>query len=44
MLEENFGVSLDLDSVYKMMDKIDDKSIEKLNSIAYSETKKLFDD
>ena len=40
MLEENFGVSLDLDSVYKMMDKIDDKSIEKLNSIAYSETKK----
>lgn len=44
MLEENFGVSLDLDSVYRMMDKIDDKSIEKLNSIAYSETKKLFDD
>lgn len=44
MLEENFGVSLNLDSVYKMMDKIDDKSIEKLNSIAYSETKKLFDD
>src|SRR5574344_1260505 len=44
MLEENFGVSLDLDSVYKMMDKIDDKSIKKLNSIAYSETKKLFDD
>lgn len=43
MLEENFGVSY-LDSVYKMMDKIDDKSIEKLNSIAYSETKKLFDD
>lgn len=44
MLEENFGVSLDLDSVYRMMDKIDDKSIKKLNSIAYSETKKLFDD
>ena len=26
MLEENFGISLNLDSVYKMMDKINDKS------------------
>lgn len=44
MLEENFGISLNLDSVYKMMDKIDDKSIEKLNTLAYNETKKLFND
>ena len=44
MLEENFGISLNLDSVYKMMDKINDKSIEKLNTLAYNETKKLFND
>ncbi|NEW60365.1 IS1634 family transposase [Sulfurovum sp. bin170] len=42
MLEENFGISLNLDSVYKMMDKINDKSIEKLNSLAYNKTKDLF--
>ena len=44
MLEENFGISLDLDSVYKMMDKIDDTAISKLNTLAYKETKKLFND
>ena len=42
MLEENFGISLNLDSVYKMMDKITDKSIEKLNTLAYNNTKDLF--
>ncbi len=42
MLEENFGISLNLDSVYKMMDKINDKSIEKLNTLAYNKTKDLF--
>jgi len=42
MLEENFGISLNLGSVYKMMDKITDKSIEKLNSLAYNKTKDLF--
>ena len=42
MLEENFGISLSLDSVYKMMDKINDKSIEKLNTLAYNKTKELF--
>ena len=44
MLEDNFGISLNLDSVYTMMDKITDKSMEKLNSLAYNETKKLFND
>jgi transposase len=44
MLEENFGISLNLDSVYKMMDKINDKSIEKLNALAYNKTKNLFGD
>ena len=42
MLEENFGISMNLDSVYKMMDKLNDKSIEKLNSLAYNRTKTLF--
>ena len=42
LLEENFGISLNLGSVYKMMDKITDKSIKKLNSLAYNKTKDLF--
>ncbi|MBI4743456.1 MAG: IS1634 family transposase [Actinobacteria bacterium] len=42
MLEEDFGVTLNLNSVYKMMDKIDDKAIEKLNEIAYKNTLTLF--
>ena len=44
MLEENFGISLNLDSVYKMMDKINDKTIEKLNQLAYNKTKDLFNE
>ena len=44
LLEENFGISLNLGSVYKMMDKITDKSIEKLNTLAYNKTKELFGD
>ena len=43
MLEENFGISLNLDYVYKMMDKLDDKAIERLNTLAYNHTKELFD-
>jgi transposase len=42
LLEENFGISLNLGSVYKMMDKITDKSVEKLNSLAYNKTRDLF--
>ena len=42
MLEENFGISLNLDSIYKMMDKLNDKAIEKLNNLAYNQTKELF--
>jgi transposase len=44
MLEDNFGISIDLDKVYRMMDKLDDKAIEKLNSLAYHQSKKLFDE
>lgn len=41
-LEENFGVSLDLKAVYRMMDKIEDKEILKLNKVVYNQTKALF--
>ena len=44
MLEDNFGISIDLDKVYRMMDKLDDKAIEKLNTLSYNKTKALFDE
>ncbi|NKQ41232.1 MAG: IS1634 family transposase [Sulfurovum sp.] len=44
MLEDNFGISIDLDKVYRMMDKLDSKAIEKLNRLSYTKTKELFDD
>jgi transposase len=43
-LEEQFGISLNLDQVYRMMDKLDDQAIKKLNEVAYRETKRLFND
>lgn len=42
MLEENFGVSLNLESVYRMMDKLDDKAIERLKEISYMNTRRLY--
>jgi hypothetical protein len=42
MLEEEFGISLNLDRVYQMMDKLDDSSIERLNEITYKNTVSLF--
>jgi len=42
MLEENFGISLNLNSVYQMMDKLDDRAIDKLNELAYRQTASLF--
>jgi len=44
MLEENFGIKLDLSKVYRMMDALDDNAIEKLNTLSYNITKKLFND
>lgn len=44
MLENNFGISIDLYKVYRMMDKLDGKAIQKLNTLAYNKTKELFDD
>ncbi len=42
MLEEDFGISLDLHRVYRMMDKLDDQAIEDLNKITYQKTLDLF--
>lgn len=42
MLEEDFGVSLNLDSVYRMMDKIDEAAIERLNQYTFNATKRLY--
>lgn len=41
-LEANFAVHLDLNLVYRMMDKIGDKEILKLNKLVYNKTKSLF--
>ena len=41
-LEKNFGVELDLKAVYRMMDKIGEHEIKRLNKLAYEETKSLF--
>lgn len=41
MLEEQFGINLDLDHVYQMMDKIDDPFCEKIQKAALATTLKL---
>lgn len=41
-LEESFAVHLDLNLVYRMMDKIEDKEVLKLNKLVYAQTKSLF--
>jgi len=41
-LQENYGVHLDLNAVYRMMDKIGDKEILKLNQVVYDKTRALF--
>lgn len=42
MLEEDFGITLDLDRVYKMMDKLDENAIEKINSLSFQNTAGFF--
>lgn len=44
ILASNFGVTLDLNRVYRMMDDINEEVIEKLNTLAYTTTRKLFND
>ncbi|HDQ88708.1 MAG TPA: IS1634 family transposase [candidate division WWE3 bacterium] len=41
MLEEDFGVTLDLDRVYRMMDGLDDDAIERLKNITYQNSLNL---
>jgi transposase len=41
-LEKHFGVNLSLSAVYRMLDAIDDKSIEKINQLSYLSAKRLF--
>lgn len=43
-LASSFGVHLDLKTVYRMMDKIDDNQILKLNTLVLNQTKSLLDD
>jgi len=42
MLEEDFGLTIDLDKVYRMMDQLDDQAIERLKKITYQNTLNLF--
>jgi transposase len=41
-LEKHFGVNLSLSAVYRMLDSIDDKSIEKINKLSYQAARGLF--
>lgn len=41
-LEQNFAVHLDLNLIYRMMDKIGDTEILKLNKLVYTKTASLF--
>lgn len=43
MLEEDYGVSIHLQKVYRMMDKVDDIAIERLNNLTFKNTKSLYD-
>jgi len=40
-LEKDFGVKLSLEGVYKMMDKLDEESIEKIQLLSYSNARKI---
>jgi transposase len=41
MLEEDFGISLPLDKIYRMMDSLDHKAIPRLKDITYQNTLNL---
>jgi transposase len=42
MLQEDFGICLPLHKVYRMMDKIDDEVITRLNKLTFNNTRSLF--
>jgi len=41
MLEREFGVSIDLQHIYRMMDKLDDKAIERIQQLSLEGTQAL---
>ena len=41
MLEKDYGITINLDKVYRMMDKLDERVIEKIQNTAYQGTKTL---
>jgi transposase len=43
MLGEDFGVTIDLDKVYRMMDKLDTAALERLKKITYQNSLNLLD-
>ena len=42
MLQRSFGVRIDVNAIYRMMDQVDDKLIDKLQKQIYNQTIKLF--
>ena len=42
-LSEQYGINADVNSVYRMMDLLDDKAIEKINQLVYNKTSSLFE-
>jgi len=42
MLQRSFGVRLNVEAVYRMMDQVDEKLIENIKERAYQETRSLF--
>lgn len=44
MLDRDYGISLNLDTVYNMMKKITDKEIDNIQSMSYQYTKNVFNE
>jgi len=44
LLEEDFGIHIDLNKVYRMMDKLDDSTISKMQKNTYQSVLSLFND
>ena len=44
MLKKHYGVNIHLESIYKCMDRLDDKAIERLQNIVFESTRSLFDE
>jgi transposase len=41
MLEEDYGITIDLDKIYRMMDRLDEDAITRIKQIAYQNTLSL---